>query len=237
MHTLFIADVHLCTDQPDITKNFLNFLRNKAVNANALYILGDLFESWIGDDAINSMHLKVAAELKQLNNRSIPCYFIHGNRDFLLGRNYAKISGIKLLNEPQILEISGHRIIILHGDSLCNNDKRYQNFKKKIRQIWLQKLFLLMPLSIRIYITKIIRNRSILNHTHTSKTTDLDLQKILSLLLKYQATILIHGHTHNPAIYKMYYKSKIFYHVNLGMWNNSGSIVELNKFGLSLIKY
>ncbi|AKC60470.1 UDP-2,3-diacylglucosamine diphosphatase [Blochmannia endosymbiont of Camponotus (Colobopsis) obliquus] len=239
MSVLFIADIHLSVKKPNITDNFLNFLHNKAIYADELYILGDLFECWIGDDDPNPMYKKIAQEIKKLKKKLVPCYFIHGNRDFLLGQRYANLCGMTLLQEPYILEVSGNRIIISHGDRFCVNDKNYQYFKYIIRKLWLKKLFLTLPLSIRTYIVNLIRNKSSQsNNKKSKKNICINIQSMLHLLSQYKANILIHGHTHKAAIHTLINNNLgIFYRVNLGAWYKYGSIIEINKFGLSLIKF
>lgn len=119
MATLFIADLHLQTEEPAITAGFLRFLRGEAKSADALYILGDLFEAWIGDDDPNPLHREMAAAIKALVDNGVPCYFIHGNRDFLIGKRYARESGMLLLPEEQVLDLYGRKVLIMHGDTLA----------------------------------------------------------------------------------------------------------------------
>lgn len=140
MSTLFIADLHLCAQEPAITAGFLRFLQREAVHADALYILGDLFEAWIGDDDPEPLHAEIAAALKALQQAGVPCYFIHGNRDFLLGKRFARAS-MQLLPEEKVLELYGRRILILHGDTLCTDDQAYQQFRRKVHNPLIQKLF------------------------------------------------------------------------------------------------
>lgn len=131
MATLFIADLHLCVEEPAITAGFLRFLAGEARKADALYILGDLFEAWIGDDDPNPLHHQMAAAIKAVSDSGVPCYFIHGNRDFLLGKRFARESGMTLLPEEKVLELYGRRVLIMHGDTLCTDDAGYQAFAPK----------------------------------------------------------------------------------------------------------
>lgn len=149
MSTLFIADLHLCPEEPAIAAGFLRFLAGEARQADALYILGDLFEAWIGDDAPEPLYQQIAAAIKAVVDTGIPCYFIHGNRDFLLGKRYAKASGMTLLPEEKLLDVYGRKILIMHGDTLCTDDEGYQAFRRKVHQPWLQKFYLALPLFIR----------------------------------------------------------------------------------------
>ena len=140
MATLFIADLHLCAEEPAITAGFLRFLAGEARKADALYILGDLFEAWIGDDDPNPLHRQMAAAIKAVSDSGVPCYFIHGNRDFLLGKRFARESGMTLLPEEKVLELYGRRVLIMHGDTLCTDDAGYQAFRAKVHKPWLQTL-------------------------------------------------------------------------------------------------
>ncbi len=132
MATLFIADLHLQTEEPAITAGFLRFLRGEAKSADALYILGDLFEAWIGDDDPNPLHREMAAAIHALVDSGVPCYFIHGNRDFLIGKRYARESGMTLLPEEQVLDLYGRKVLIMHGDTLCTDDTGYLAFRAKV---------------------------------------------------------------------------------------------------------
>jgi len=134
--TLFIADLHLCQEEPAITAGFLHFLQGEAQQCDALYILGDLFEAWIGDDDPNPLHQQIADALRAL---PVPKFFIHGNRDFLLGQQFARASGMTLLPEEQVLERYGQRVLMMHGDTLCTDDHGYQRFRAKVHQRWLQR--------------------------------------------------------------------------------------------------
>ena len=144
MATLFIADLHLCAEEPAITAGFLRFLAGEARKADALYILGDLFEAWIGDDDPNPLHRQMAAAIKAVSDSGVPCYFIHGNRDFLLGKRFARESGMTLLPEEKVLELYGRRVLIMHGDTLCTDDAGYQAFRAKVHKPWLQTLLTIL---------------------------------------------------------------------------------------------
>jgi UDP-2,3-diacylglucosamine hydrolase len=129
--TLFIADLHLQTEEPAITAGFLRFLQGEARQADALYILGDLFEAWIGDDDPNPLHQQIAAAIKAVVDAGVPCYFIHGNRDFLVGQRFARQSGMILLAEEERLDLYGREVLIMHGDTLCTDDQAIWRFAPK----------------------------------------------------------------------------------------------------------
>ena len=129
MTTLFIADLHLSDQRPEITKLFVNFLKNEARHCRALYILGDLFEAWLGDDCILPAYQEIIQQLKELTDSDVKIYFIHGNRDFLIGQHFSELSGCQLLDESTIITIDEKRYLIMHGDTLCTDDIKYQQFR------------------------------------------------------------------------------------------------------------
>ncbi|WP_395480254.1 UDP-2,3-diacylglucosamine diphosphatase [Candidatus Curculioniphilus buchneri] len=235
MSILFISDVHLCHQKHSITAGFLYFLRTRAIHASALYILGDLFDIWIGDDDPNPLNNIISSALKELRQYGIPCYFIHGNHDFLIDKHHAAAYGMILLPSQRILQFNGHRIIILHGDTLCTNDISYQNFRRKIHQRWLQKLFLDLPFCIRKKITGMIRAKSINGHSiKTTKNFDVNLQTVMSLMMHTNTSVMIHGHTHQPAIH---YLPGNRLRVVLGAWNQQGSVIEVNEKNVTLFDF
>ena len=237
-HTLFIADLHLCAEEPAITAGFLAFLRRDARQARALYILGDLFEAWIGDDDPDPLHAEIAAALRELKQRNIPCYFIHGNRDFLLGKRFAAASGMTLLPEEQVLEIHGKRILIMHGDTLCTDDEGYQRFRRKVHQPWLQKLFLLLPLSVRQRIALNMRAGS--RQANSSKDVtimDVNAAAVQKTMTRHQVHCLIHGHTHRPAVHQLNVANQPAERIVLGAWHSEGSMIRVDKDETRLISF
>ncbi|MBV4366116.1 UDP-2,3-diacylglucosamine diphosphatase [Erwinia sp. BNK-24-b] len=237
-HTLFIADLHLCAEEPAITAGFLAFLRRDARQADALYILGDLFEAWIGDDDPNPLHAEIAAALRELSQLGIPCFFIHGNRDFLLGKSFAAASGMQLLPEEQLLKIYGRRILIMHGDTLCTDDEGYQRFRRKVHQRWLQKLFLALPLFIRQRIALKMRAGS--KQANSSKATeimDVNAAAVTQTLRRHQVHCLIHGHTHRPAVHQLIVDGQPAERVVLGAWHNEGSMIKVSASETTLITF
>lgn len=233
--TLFIADLHLCQEEPAITAGFLHFLQREAPHCDALYILGDLFEAWIGDDDPNPLHQKIANALRVL---PIPVYFIHGNRDFLIGRRFARASGMTLLPEEQILELYGHRLLIMHGDTLCTDDQGYQRFRAKVHQRWIQTLFLALPLFIRKRIATRMRADSKQANQHKSLTImDVNQQAVEAAMQRQQVRLLIHGHTHRPAIHALTLQGKTAERAVLGAWHSEGSMIQLDASGIQLIEF
>ncbi len=238
MATLFIADLHLQTEEPAITAGFLRFLRGEAKSADALYILGDLFEAWIGDDDPNPLHREMAAAIKALIDSGVPCYFIHGNRDFLLGKRYARESGMQLLPEEQVLDLYGRKILIMHGDTLCTDDTGYQAFRAKVHTPWIQKVFLALPLFIRNRIAARMRAGSKAANSSKSMTImDVNPQAVVNVMEKHRVQWLIHGHTHRPDVHSLNANGEPANRVVLGAWHSEGSMVKVTPESVELIAF
>ncbi|MGK9174005.1 UDP-2,3-diacylglucosamine diphosphatase [Yokenella regensburgei] len=228
MATLFIADLHLQTEEPAITAGFLHFLHGTARTADALYILGDLFEAWIGDDDPTPLHREIAAAIKAVVDSGVPCYFIHGNRDFLLGKRFARESGMQLLPEEKVLELYGRKVLIMHGDTLCTDDAGYQAFRAKVHKPWLQTLFLALPLFVRQRIAGKMRASSKAANSHKSLSImDVNANAVVATMTRHQVQCLIHGHTHRPAIHELIINDQPAIRVVLGAWHTQGSLVRV----------
>ena len=238
MATLFIADLHLQTEEPAITAGFLRFLRGEAKSADALYILGDLFKAWIGDDDPNPLHREMAAAIKALVDSGVPCYFIHGNRDFLIGQRYARESGMTLLPEEQVLNLYGRNILIMHGDTLCTDDTGYLAFRAKVHTPWIQKVFLALPLFIRNRIAARMRAGSKAANSSKSMTImDVNPQAVVKVMEKHRVQWLIHGHTHRPDVHSLIANGEPAHRVVLGAWHSEGSMVKVTPEGVELIAF
>ena len=238
MATLFIADLHLQTEEPAITAGFLRFLRGEAKSADALYILGDLFEAWIGDDDPNPLHREMAAAIHALVDSGVPCYFIHGNRDFLIGKRYARESGMTLLPEEQVLDLYGRKVLIMHGDTLCTDDIGYLAFRAKVHTPWIQKVFLALPLFIRNRIAARMRAGSKAANSSKSMTImDVNPQAVVRVMEKHEVQWLIHGHTHRPDVHSLIANGQPAHRVVLGAWHTEGSMVKVTPEGVELIAF
>ncbi|NIG45786.1 UDP-2,3-diacylglucosamine diphosphatase [Enterobacter sp. Acro-832] len=238
MATLFIADLHLQTEEPAITAGFLRFLRGEAKSADALYILGDLFEAWIGDDDPNPLHREMAAAIHALVDSGVPCYFIHGNRDFLIGKRYARESGMTLLPEEQVLDLYGRKVLIMHGDTLCTDDTGYLAFRAKVHTPWIQKVFLALPLFIRNRIAARMRAGSKAANSSKSMTImDVNPQAVVRVMEKHDVQWLIHGHTHRPDVHFLIANGEPAHRVVLGAWHTEGSMVKVTPEGVELIAF
>lgn len=238
MTTLFIADIHLCAQEPATTAGFLRFLREDAPQADALYILGDLFEAWIGDDDPQPLHAEIAQALNRLHQQGTPCFFIHGNRDFLLGRRFSQESLMTLLPEEQVLELYGHKVLILHGDTLCTDDVGYQKFRKKVHNPLIQKLFLMLPLKWRLSIAAKMRAGSKASNSHKDMTImDVNQHAVEREIDAHDVEWMIHGHTHRPAIHQVDVNGKSTHRAVLGAWHQEGSMVKVTADGVELISF
>lgn len=220
--TLFISDLHLEPSRPEITALFINFLEQQATQAEALYILGDFFEAWIGDDDQSTLNQTVKAALKILTQNNIPVYFMHGNRDFLIGKQFAQETGCRLLPDPTKIDLYGIPTLLMHGDLLCTQDQSYLKFRTKVHKRWAQKIFLTLPLTIRKKIATKIRQGSEQHISITNeKIMDVTPAEVDRIMAQYQVKQLIHGHTHRPNIHHLQQGHRIV----LGAWHNSGSIL------------
>jgi len=200
MKALFISDLHLCDERPETIRAFLAFLLTTASQAEALYILGDLFEYWAGDDDDTPLGGLVAEQLVVLSENGTQVYFIAGNRDFLLGQSFAERAGIKLLADPTLIELDGSRILLSHGDELCTDDVAYQTYRKEVRApAWCQG-FLDKPLAERKQFIEQVRRKSEIAKTgKRPEIMDVNADAVAALLRCHDFPTLIHGHTHRPA--------------------------------------
>jgi len=203
MSTLFISDLHLEDSVPDTTACLLEFLRGPAREADAVYILGDLFESWIGDDALSQTARQVAAASAKLSSRDVPCFFMHGNRDFLLGEDFASMAGITLLPESVVIELYGLPTLLLHGDSLCVDDIEYQAFRRQTRDPAWQATVLALSIDQRLEMARNARDTS-KRHTGSApmEIMDVNEEAVHAGFREHGVKRMIHGHTHRPAIHR-----------------------------------
>lgn len=236
-HSYFIADLHLSADRPDITECLLDFLVNEAVAADTLYVLGDLFEVWIGDDDLNPFTLQIASAFKTLAESGTKIYFIHGNRDFLIRKGFAKRCGMTLLPEQAVIDLYGTPTLIMHGDELCTRDLEYQRFRKKARGWWWPRLMLSFPLFIRRKIAERGRKTSQQNQQKLSaEIMDVTPSEVINTMQKYQVLRMIHGHTHRPAIHQLEVGEHSAERIVLGDWYEQGSVLKVSPSGLELSK-
>ncbi|PKF51612.1 UDP-2,3-diacylglucosamine diphosphatase [Enterovibrio nigricans] len=235
MTVLFISDLHLSPSHPEITHCFFRFLKEEATKASALYVLGDLFESWIGDDDETPLHLSVAAAFKSLHDHGVPVYFIHGNRDFLVGKRFAKLAEMTLLPEHCVIDLFGKPTLIMHGDTLCIQDEAYQRYRKKVHNRLIQWLFFRLPLRIRKNIGEKLRQSSSDSNQYKSyDIMDVDPAEVVRVMNDENVTQMIHGHTHRPAKHEMNIGNQSARRIVLGDWYTQGSILRCTANGCEL---
>ncbi|WP_259365353.1 UDP-2,3-diacylglucosamine diphosphatase [Colwellia sp. BRX10-3] len=234
--TYFIADLHLAQNRPDITACFLAFLKDEAPKAQTLYILGDLFEYWIGDDDDSPFILEISQAIKALSSIGCKIYFIHGNRDFLLGKRFAKQSGMELLPEITLIDLYGTPVVIMHGDTLCTLDVGYQAFRKKSRSWWWQAIIKSLPLFIRRKIANNYRDQSATATAMKSQEImDVTPIEVVRCLEQYQSQILIHGHTHRPAVHDVKANNQQAQRIVLGDWYEQGAWLKVTPESMDLM--
>ncbi|MDP1863985.1 MAG: UDP-2,3-diacylglucosamine diphosphatase [Thiobacillus sp.] len=198
--TFFVADLHLTDERPVATGRFFRFLIEDAQGADALYILGDLFEAWVGDDHDEQVAHDTARQIKALVNSGTPVYFMHGNRDFMLAERYATLSGMTLIDDSTKIDLYGESTLLMHGDTLCTDDAAYLRFRNKIRRPWVLAWLRRLPLSLRHRMARQARAGS--ESAKAGKPAaimDVNSHEVVRVLQAQQVSRLIHGHTHRPA--------------------------------------
>lgn len=231
--TLFISDLHLCASRPGITAAFIEFLQNTASKVKALYILGDLFEYWAGDDDIDdTFHQQIISGFKNLSATGVKVFLMHGNRDFLIAEGFCQMAGITLLDDPTMIDLHGKKALLSHGDDLCVDDVAYQQFRIQVRDKKWQHEFLNQPLQIRKKQIEAIRARSEQEKTQKSlEIMDVNNEAVIALLRKYQPDMLIHGHTHRPNQHSIDLNDRLITRWVLGDWYEQGSYLVCDKQG------
>ena len=234
--TLFISDLHLDSSRPEITGLFLDFLSNQCPQADALYILGDLFEVWLGDDDNSPDNLKVLSALKNLADQGTPVYVMHGNRDFLMGEKFATDSHCTLLSEDyKIIDLYGTPTLIMHGDTLCTDDIDYLKFRQQVRNPVWQKQMLAMPLEQRAAIARNIREQNeSAKGDKAYDIMDVNPSAVEEEMLKNNVMHLIHGHTHRPNVHEFTVNGQSMQRIVLGDWYEQGSVLRCNQDGCRL---
>jgi len=236
MATLFIADLHLDDSRPDITRLFENYLASdEARSADAVYILGDLVEAWIGDDDDAELPSRIAHATKALRERGVPVYFIVGNRDFLLGQTFASRAGFTLLEDGTVHDLYGRPTLLMHGDVLCTDDVAYQAIRQQVRTPEWKAHILSMPLDARRAFAAKARADS-KAHTGSAMETIMDTNAgaVADAMREAGVTRLIHGHTHRPAIHRFDLDGQTAERIVLGDWYEQGSVLRVTPDGMEL---
>jgi UDP-2,3-diacylglucosamine hydrolase len=233
--TLFISDLHLSGERENITTLFIDFLEKRASKADALYILGDLFEVWLGDDIILPHYMPCINKMKQLVDNGLPLYIMHGNRDFLMAEQFSELSGTTLIDDPTVINLYGIPTLLMHGDTLCTDDIDYQKFRAMVRDPHWQKDFLDKSTEERLAMAAKLREAS--KEAMSNKTMDImdvNQDAVESAMSEHGIHQLIHGHTHRPAIHDFIVNKQNMKRIVLGDWYEQGSVLVCDKNGCNL---
>lgn len=235
MAILFISDLHIDASRPDITEQFIDFSKAVARDADALYILGDLFESWVGDDAADSGQRAAIDAIKALTASGVPCFVMHGNRDFLLGPRFCEAAGAQLLPDPLILTLYGEPVLVMHGDALCTDDRAYQRLRATVRDADWQSQFLALSVAGRRALAGAARAGS---RAHTASieyaVADVNADSVVAALRAAGTATLLHGHTHRPGIHPLTVDGRACTRIVLGDWYTQGSVLAWDRSGPEL---
>jgi UDP-2,3-diacylglucosamine hydrolase len=233
--TLFISDLHLDPGSPAIERQFIAFLDGQARSAEALYILGDLFEVWLGDDDPDPAVREVVAALRRLTDSGVPCFLMHGNRDFLIGRRFCEETGARLLADGTIVEIEGERVLLMHGDVLCTDDTSYQRLRRIVRNPVVQWTFRRLSLSRRRALAQKMREGSRMHvGSAAPEIMDVNARAVSDTFRETGVETIIHGHTHRPAVHELVVDGEQVRRIVLGDWHTQGSVLKWSPEGIQL---
>ena len=237
MATLFVSDLHLDAARPHAVESFSQFLCGPASRAQALYILGDLFETWVGDDEVGAVADRVRGDLLRLTSSGVPVWFMRGNRDFLVGPGFSSDTGVGLLPDPCVVSLHGQPTLLMHGDLLCTDDHEYLAFRAKVRDPAWREQFLAQPLERRNAFAGQARQASELRQSGLrddgtlAAITDVNADAVEQTMRRFGVSRLLHGHTHRPAIHTI---AGLGQRVVLGDWYEHGSVITVTDEGLEL---
>jgi len=230
--TLFISDLHIDAAHPQIAEQFLEFLKTEALAAEALYILGDLFESWIGDDDPDAHYASVKSAIRELADTGVPVYFMHGNRDFMIGEEFAAETGVTLLGDPHVLQINGEAVLLSHGDAYCTDDVKYQAVRQMTRNPEWQGMMRQKSLQERMAFAAQARAASKAHGGSIDEDiSDVNADAIESAMRKSGSRKMLHGHTHRPNVHNISVDDHTAIRIVLGDWYEQGSVVRWDENG------
>jgi len=233
--TLFISDLHLDAGEPETIRRFLRFVASDARDARSLYVLGDLFEAWVGDDDDDARLAPVIAALAGLTRAGVPCSLMHGNRDFLIGPKFCEATGCRLLGDYERIDLYGEPVLLTHGDLLCTDDTRYQALRATLRKPQWQREFLGKPLAERRKIAAELRELSATEIAAKSyEIMDVNQATVERTMREHGVSLLLHGHTHRPAIHRFALDGAPAARIVLGAWHEQASIVRWDESGYRL---
>ncbi len=232
-HSLLVADLHLCDSRPETSRLFLDFLAQTTSRAENLYILGDLFEYWLGDDTLHlPLHEQISSALGKLAEQGTRVYFMHGNRDFLVAERFASASQATLLTDPELVDLYGTPTLLMHGDTLCTDDTDYLAFRAQVRDPGWQSGFLAQPLAARVALAQQARGRSeTAKQEKTAAIMDVNDHAVCAVLREYGYPRLIHGHTHRPARHTLTVDGHVCERWVLPAWFDGGGYLRCDAAG------
>lgn len=222
---VFISDIHLNPDQPFIESRFTAFIEWAKKSVKEVYILGDLFHLWIGDDAVVAWDNQIADQIHSLVEQGIKVYYLHGNRDFLLGKRYSKRAGWTVLADPTLIRLGDEQVLVTHGDQYCTKDADHQKFRRLTRNRLFHVIFQCLPLKYRKNLANKLRQRSINDKTKTLEQMDVVAETVISDMEKHQIKTLIHGHTHKPGLSKYPHAGSELRRYVLSDWDDTAQIL------------
>ncbi|NIV18313.1 MAG: UDP-2,3-diacylglucosamine diphosphatase [Woeseiaceae bacterium] len=232
MTTLFVSDLHLEAERPDIGKQFLLFLDTDAKEADDLYILGNLFEAWVGDDDPNTHYFAIKRALRKLDDAGISVYFMHGDRDFMVGSGFTNETGVEILKDPYKVSMYGQKALLSHGDILCTDDIKYQKVRTMVRDPDWQAKMRAKPLKERLRIAEEARRHSLEQTLNQSlQIVDVNQDAVETMIREYNVDVLVHGHTHRPGIHTIDLGNRKAKRIVLGDWFLKGSVVRWDSRG------
>nr|WP_152957931.1 UDP-2,3-diacylglucosamine diphosphatase [Pseudomonas sp. MN1F] len=232
---MLISDLHLQEERPDITRAFLDLLDGRARHAKALYILGDFFEAWIGDDAMTPFQQSICQALRQLSDSGTAIYLMHGNRDFLIGQDFCAAAGCTLLADPSVIELGGEQVLLMHGDTLCTRDLAYMKMRRYLRNpvsLWILRH---LPLTTRQKLARKLRSESrAQTRMKATEIVDVTPEEVPKVMAAHGVRTLVHGHTHRPAIHKLVVDGEPARRIVLGDWDRRGWTLQVDGQGFAL---
>nr|WP_302056088.1 UDP-2,3-diacylglucosamine diphosphatase [Pseudomonas sp. SBB6] len=232
---MLISDLHLQEERPDITRAFVDLLDGRARHAEALYILGDFFEAWIGDDAMTPFQTSICQALRALSDSGTQVFLMHGNRDFLLGQAFCQAAGCTLLADPSVVEMGGEPVLLMHGDSLCTRDLAYMKMRRYLRNplsLWILRH---LPLSTRQKLARKLRSESrAQTRMKANDIVDVTAEEVPRIMQQFGVRTLVHGHTHRPAIHKLVVDDQPARRIVLGDWDRQGWALQVDEQGFQL---
>jgi len=232
MTTLFISDLHLEVSQPEIGEQFLSFLGGEAREAEALYILGDLFDAWLGDDDPNPYYGEMKTALRELVDTGVAVSFMHGNRDFMIGEDFANETGVSILADPVVVNLYGEDVLLCHGDALCTDDVHYQQVRAMTRNPEWQAMMIAKSIEERIAFAIQARKESIARgESMSDEIMDVNQNTVVTTLREQGVNTMLHGHTHRPAVHEVDMGDRVATRIVLGDWYEQGSVVRWDENG------